>query len=206
MLFRSLPRWRGAAPIQWAIAEGDPETGVCLMRMEAGLDTGPVLATARTPIHPDDTSAMLHDRLANLGAELLVQGLPRIASGQLQPVPQPAEGVTYARKISREDGRIDWNQPAEAVARRARAFSPWPGSFCTFTSPNSHGFSILKVHVMDVVHGQPGAAGEVVASSKDGTVVACACDAIRLVEVQPEGGRRMPAHAFMAGHAVLRFQ
>jgi methionyl-tRNA formyltransferase len=201
-----LPRWRGAAPIQWAIAEGDPETGVCLMRMEAGLDTGPVLATARTPIHADDTGSTLHDRLANLGAELVVQGLPGIASGQLQPVPQPAEGVTYARKISREDGRIDWNQPGEVIARRARAFSPWPGSFCTFASPNGQGFSILKVHAMDVVHGQPGAAGEVVASSKDGTVVACARDAIRLVEVQPEGGRRMPAHAFMAGHAVLRFQ
>ena len=200
-----LPRWRGAAPIQWAIAEGDPETGVCLMRMEAGLDTGPILATARTPIRPGDTGSTLHDRLADLGAELLVQSLPGIASGQIRPVPQPADGVTYARKISREDGRIDWNQPAETVARRARAFSPWPGSFCTFNTPGGHARSILKVHAMEVIHGHPGAAGEVLGTSKDGTLVACARDAVRLVEVQPEGGRRMHAAAFMAGHPVSRF-
>ena len=124
-----LPKYRGAAPIQWAIANGEPETGVTIMKMDAGLDTGPILSTRRTPILPADDSQSLHDRLAQLGAELLVETIPDYVAGKISPQPQPAEGSSYAAKIKKEDGRIDWNQPAEKIWNRLRAFTPWPGAF-----------------------------------------------------------------------------
>jgi len=200
-----LPRWRGAAPIQWAIAEGDAETGACLMRMEAGLDTGPVLANVRTLIGPGETGGSLHDRLAELGAELVVDRLPRLAAGQLTAVPQPAHGVTYARKIQREDGRVDWTQAADVVERRSRAFAPWPGTFCTARKASGDPSQILKIHALAIEPGVAGPPGSIVRSSHDGIVVACGRDGIRLLEVQPEGGRRMTAAAYAAGHAVESF-
>lgn len=124
-----LPKYRGAAPIQWAIADGNAETGVTIMKMDAGLDTGPILSMRRTPILPADDSQILHDRLAQLGAELLVETMPAYVSGKLQPQPQPAEGSTYAAKIKKEDGQIDWAQSAEKIWNRLRAFTPWPGAF-----------------------------------------------------------------------------
>ena len=124
-----LPKYRGAAPIQWAIANGDTETGVTIMKMDAGLDTGPIVSQRRTPILPEDDSATLHDRLAQLGAELLAQTIPDYVAGKIQPVPQPAAGASYAAKIRKEDGRIDWNQPAQMIWNRLRAFTPWPGAF-----------------------------------------------------------------------------
>ncbi len=126
-----LPRFRGAAPIQWAIASGDSETGVCLMAMDEGLDTGPTIACARTPIGPDDTSASLHERLSKLGADLLRTELPRYLSGELRPVPQPSEGVVLAPMIKKEDGQLDFTRPAAVLERRLRAFTPWPGAFTT---------------------------------------------------------------------------
>src|SRR5690606_30027184 len=122
-----LPRWRGAAPIQRAIEAGDAETGVCLMQMEKGLDTGPVLLSLRTPIAEDDTGGSLHERLAALGAEVLGDGLKLLRAGMRPvPQPQPGEGVTYAHKLDKGEARLDWRQPAAALARRVRAFSPWP--------------------------------------------------------------------------------
>jgi len=189
-----LPRWRGAAPIQWAIASGDAETGVCLMQMEAGLDTGPVLALRRTPILPEDTSETLHVRLAELGGELVRDEVPRFLAGTLTPRPQPAEGVTLARMVEKEDGRLDWTRPAVELERRVRAFVPWPSAW---TQLGPH---LLKVWRAVVVPGS-GPPGTVLAAH--GTLdVASGDGALRLLEVQPEGKRRMNAAEFLRGHRL----
>ena len=147
-----LPKYRGAAPIQWAIADGEPETGVTIMKMDAGLDTGPILSTRRTPILPTDDSQILHDRLARLGADLLVETIPGYVTGKILPQPQPAEGSTYAAKIKKEDGRIDWNSPAQKIWNRLRAFTPWPGAF-TFliAEPKPQLLKIWKAEVFDTL-------------------------------------------------------
>jgi len=193
-----LPKYRGAAPIQWAIASGDTETGVTLMKMDAGLDTGPIVAQCRTAISPADDSASLHDRLAQLGAELLVQILPDYVAGKIRPVPQPAEGVSYAAKIKKEDGRIDWNRPAQVIWNRLRAFRPWPGAF-TFLPADPK--PLLKIWRADVVE-KSGGAGEIIQADKTGLMVACGRDALRILELQREGGRRMNATEFLAGHPL----
>ena len=194
-----LPRWRGAAPIQWAILEGDAETGVTLMRMDAGLDTGGIVATRATPIAPDDNAQTLHDRLAVLGAELLVQTIPRYVTGELPARPQPAEGVTYARKLTKDDGRLDWSQPASRLHNRLRAFTPWPGTF-TFLPAQPRPL-LLKVWRAEITEGS-GHPGQVLSADKSGIVVACREGALRLLEVQKEGGRRMTAPEFLAGHPL----
>ena len=202
-----LPRWRGAAPIQWALAEGDSETGVTLMRMEAGLDTGPIVASVRTPITDADTGQSLHDRLATLGAALVVNSLRDYVSGRLKPHPQPQEGVTYARKITRDDGRLDWSQPARVLQQRMRAFTPWPGAFCLL--PQDSSSKLLKVHAAHFAPAQANPAappGTVLSAGDDGLLIACGQDALRLTEVQPEGSRRMSVTAFLAGHRVLRLE
>lgn len=205
-----LPKYRGAAPIQWAIANGDTETGVTIMKMDAGLDTGPIVSQRRTPIRPEDDSATLHDRLAQLGAELLVQTIPDYVAGKIQPVPQPAEGASHAAKIKKEDGRIDWNRPARTIWNRLRAFTPWPGAF-TFlkAEPKSQ---LLKIWKAEVVEKNGGAAcraeaserrlGEILSADKTGIVVGCGERALRILELQREGGRRMSAAEFLAGHAL----
>ncbi len=196
-----LPRWRGAAPIQWAIAEGDAETGVTIMRMEAGLDTGPILSLVRTAITGEETGQTLHDRLAVLGAKLLCETIPGYVTGEILPQPQPAEGVTYARKITRDDGRLDWTRPAVTLWNRLRAFTPWPGAFCLMPAePNPR---LLKVHDAQPVAGS-GEPGTVLSAAKAGLVVACGEGALRLTEVQPEAGRRLTAEQFVAGHRVAR--
>jgi len=124
-----LPKYRGASPIQSALLNGDTETGVTIMKMDAGMDTGPIVAMEPLPILPEDNAATLHDRLATLGAQLLVRTIPDYVAGRLQPQPQPAEGVSYAPKITREDGRVDWSLPAHTLHLRLRAFTPWPGCF-----------------------------------------------------------------------------
>jgi methionyl-tRNA formyltransferase len=197
-----LPAYRGAAPIQWALADGLSETGVTLMRMDAGLDTGPIVTTATTPIGDDDTGQSLHDRLADLGGDLLVRSLPDYLAGRLPPHPQPAEGVSHARKITKDDGRLIWDRPAVELWRRLRAFRPWPGAFCHAEGGGKT--RLVKVH--DAVpcegSGQP---GERIDGGKGRLVVACGTGALELRILQPEGGRRMEAAAFLAGHPLERF-
>jgi len=196
-----LPRYRGAAPIQWAIADGLSETGVTIMRMDAGLDTGPLISTATIPISDADNGKTLHDRLAELGADLLVSTIPGYVAGRLVPQPQPAEGMTLARKITREDGRIRWERPAAETWRRIRAFTPWPGAWCEIpAAPKSR---LLKVHKASPVEGG-GVPGTVLPAEKGRLVMACGEGALELEEVQPEGGRRMGAAQFLAGHPVER--
>lgn len=198
-----LPRWRGAAPIQWALADGDAETGVTIMRMEAGLDTGPMISEVRTPISAADTGQSLHDRLAGLGGRLLCDTLPRFVAGELPAWPQPAEGVTYARKITKEDGRLDWNLPSAVLDRRLRAFTPWPGGFAFL--PAEPKPKLLKVHRAEpLALPTPAAPGEVVSADRHEIIVACGEGALRLLEIQPEGGRRMTAEQFLAGHRLDR--
>jgi methionyl-tRNA formyltransferase len=190
-----LPRFRGAAPIQWAIAAGDQTTGVCLMRMDAGMDTGPVIDRAELPIGPSDTSATLHDKLSVLGGEVLARSLPRYLEGALAPVAQPTEGVVMAPMIRKEDGLLDFTKSAAELERRLRAFTPWPGAF---TKLDGH---VFKVHAASVVPGQ-GEPGTVLASGSDGLVVACAFGALRFEQVQPEGKRVMAVRDFLLGRKI----
>ena len=194
-----LPKYRGAAPIQWAIANGETETGVTIMQMDAGLDTGPMLSQARTPIAPEDDSATLHERLARLGAELLVQTIPDYVSGKIQPVSQPAEGSTYAPKIKKEDGQINWSQPADQIWHRFRAFTPWPGAQTRWSGGTKS--LVLKIWRAQVVE-RAGAPGEILSADKEGIVVACGQQALRILELQREGGRRLPARDFLAGNPL----
>ncbi len=194
-----LPKYRGAAPIQWAIANGEPETGVTIMKMDAGLDTGPILSTRRTPILASDDSQTLHDRLAQLGAELLVDTIPDYVIGKILPRPQSAEGSCYAAKIVKEDGKINWSQPAVQIWNRLRAFTPWPGSF-TFLAVESKS-QLLKIWKAEVVE-RSGPAGEILSVDKTGIVVGCGQGALRILELQREGGRRLAAEPFLAGFSV----
>jgi methionyl-tRNA formyltransferase len=204
-----LPQYRGAAPIQWAIANGDAETGVTIMKMDAGLDTGPILSVRRTAILPADDSQSLHDRLARLGAELLVETIPGYVAGKIVPQPQPAAGGSYAAKIKKDDGHIDWRQPAQTIGNRLRAFTPWPGAFTSWSStfglpaatdrprpePKNQMLKIWKAEVLP----QRGVPGTVLAADKTGIIVACGQGALRIIELQREGGKRLPAEAFLAG-------
>ncbi|MEO0575777.1 MAG: methionyl-tRNA formyltransferase [Pseudomonadota bacterium] len=183
-----LPRWRGAAPIVWAIAEGDDVSGVCLMQMERGLDTGPVFATRQTPVRGQDTAQTLHDRLAQLGGDLLVQHLPDILSGEQTPTPQDDALKTYARKLHRDDGRIDWQQPAQVVDRRIRAFNPFPGSVATLADEP---IKCWHSQLVETVHGAP--PGSVLDVCDAGITVACGEGAVLLSEVQRPGKSRIDA-------------
>ena len=180
-----LPRWRGAAPIQRAIEAGDAETGVCLMQMEAGLDTGPVLLAQTTPIGPEETGGQLHDRLADLGAGVLADGLAlRRADVLPRPWVQPQAGVTYAHKLDKTEARLDWNQPAVLLARKVRAFEPWPVAEAMVAGER------LRIHgavALDLRHGF--APGVLLAAGKQGIDIACAEGALRLRVVQREGGK-----------------
>lgn len=191
-----LPKYRGAAPIQWAIANGDAETGVTIMKMDPGLDTGPILAAEATPITAVDDAVALHNRLAQLGAALLVRTIFDHTAGRIVPQTQPVEGASYARKVTKEDGRLDWTQPAGVLWNHHRAFTPWPGSY-TFL-PGAEKNRLLKVWRMEpaAVTGHP---GEILAADKGGIVVGCAGGALRLVEVQREGSRRLSVAEFLAG-------
>jgi len=182
-----LPRWRGAAPIQRAILAGDAETGVDLMQMEAGLDTGPVLLEARTPIEPDDTGGRLHDRLAALGAATLADGLARVLRGEtLVPTAQREEGVAYAHKLDKAEARLDWNEPAVALARKVRAFDPWPVAEAVIDGER------LRIWSAQALDADAGAApGRVVATQRDAIDVATGAGVLRITELQREGGRRI---------------
>ena len=195
-----LPKYRGAAPIQWSILNGDAETGVTIMKMDVGLDTGDILTQATTPIYPEDNSATLHDRLARMGAELLLQTIPDYVAGRLPSRPQPAEGASYAPKIKKQDGQIDWSLPARVIWNRVRGLMPWPGAFSYLPSqPQPH---LLKIWQAEVVE-RAGMPGSVLQADKTGIVVACGFEALRIRVLQREGGRRLQAHEFLAGHPLL---
>lgn len=194
-----LPKYRGAAPIQAALLNGDSETGVTIMKMDAGLDTGDILTQRATPIRDDDNAATLHDRLAQLGAELLVQTIPDYVAGKVQPRPQQHELATHVPKIKKEDGRIDWRQPARNIWNHIRAFTPWPGAF-TFL-PAQPQSQLLKLWQAEAVSGH-GTAGDILSADKHGIVIACGSGALRVTQLQREGGRRLTAGEFLAGHAL----
>ncbi|ALA84039.1 methionyl-tRNA formyltransferase [Stenotrophomonas maltophilia] len=195
-----LPRWRGAAPIQRAIQAGDATTGVCLMQMEAGLDTGPVLLHQELPIAATDTGGQLHDKLAELGAQVLSDGLGLLRAG-IKPIarPQPEQGVTYAHKLDKAEAKLDWAQDAGALARTVRAFNPWPIAEATLAGER------VRIHgavALEADHGQ--APGTVLAASRDGIDIACGQGALRLRVLQREGGKAITAADYLNARRDLR--
>lgn len=187
-----LPRWRGAAPIQRALLAGDGETGVCIMQMEAGLDTGPVLLREAFAIGADDTTSTLHDRLSALGAKLIVDALSRLP---LPATPQPAEGVTYAHKIEKAEAAIDWRKSAAELDRHIRAFNPFPGAQAKL------GGQAVKLWVAKPVAGQ-GEFGTVLSVDRSNIVIACGEGALAVTELQKAGGKRLPVRDFLAGNPL----
>jgi methionyl-tRNA formyltransferase len=193
-----LPKLRGAAPIQWAIVRGETETGVCLMQMDEGLDTGPVLACAKLAIDPDETAGELSPRLAALGAELVTRELPRLLAGELAPAPQDHARASIAPLLKKEDGAVDWSLPARAVHDRVRGLSPWPSAY---TQLDGARIKLHRTRVCDEqrAHAEPGA---VLRASRDLIEVACGTGSLQLLELQLEGGRRLSAAEFCAGHPL----
>ncbi|MFZ5663488.1 MAG: methionyl-tRNA formyltransferase [Pseudomonadota bacterium] len=194
-----LPRWRGAAPIQRAIEAGDTETGVCLMQMEKGLDTGPVLLAQKTPIGPEETGGELHDRLAVLGAQVLADGLGLLRAG-IRPVPQPQPdaGVTYAHKLEKHEAKLDWSQPARALANKVRAFNPWPIAEAELAGER------VRIHgAIALAEAVAAAPGTLVRASRDGIDVACGEGVLRLRTLQREGGRPVSAADYLNGRPQL---
>jgi methionyl-tRNA formyltransferase len=187
-----LPRWRGAAPIHRAIESGDAETGVTIMQMEEGLDTGPMLLKQRVRIEDSDTTGTLHDKLALLGGRMIVEALRDMAEGRLEAVTQPEDGVTYAAKISKEEAKLDFNLPALDLARKVRAFNPFPGAH------GQAGTTTVKIWNAQAVDGK-GRPGQVLAADAQGIVVACGEGALRLTELQKPGGKRLAAAEFLKG-------
>ena len=187
-----LPRWRGAAPIQRALLAGDRETGISIMRMEAALDTGPVVAREAVAILPEDTAGTLHDRLAALGARLVVAAVGGLARGALVAMPQPTDGVTYAGKIEKEEARIDWTRSARVLERQVRAFNPAPGATARLGGTD---VKIWRAREADAT-GMP---GSVLAANRSALVVACGAGALRLEELQRAGGKRLAAAEFLRG-------
>ncbi|PUE27703.1 methionyl-tRNA formyltransferase [Limnohabitans sp. JirII-29] len=192
-----LPRWRGAAPIHRAIEAGDAQTGVTIMQMDAGLDTGAMLLTHTLPIAPDDTTASLHDRLAELGGDLIVQALAQAQAGQLQPVAQPEVGVTYAHKIDKAEAAVDWTKAAEVLARRVRAFNPFPGATGHVAG---EAIKLWQAHVHTRVHDvKP---GTVLSADDQGVCVACGQDVLCVTQLQRAGAKRLNAGDFLRGFAL----
>ena len=191
-----LPRWRGAAPIQRALLAGDRETGVCIMQMETGLDTGPVLLSESIPIRDEDNAGTLQDRLADLGARLVLQALDDLERGAAVPRQQPAEGVTYAAKVDRAEARIDWTRPVPEIWRKVRAFNPYPGAV-----------SRLRHEELKIWQGVPttdsGIPGTVLTAESRGIVVACGEGSLRIEELQRAGGRRLSPAEFLRGHPLV---
>ncbi|HSR65506.1 MAG TPA: methionyl-tRNA formyltransferase [Xanthomonadaceae bacterium] len=194
-----LPRWRGAAPIQRAIEAGDVDTGVCLMQMEKGLDTGPVLLSQRIAIGPEETAGQLHDRLAGLGAQVLADGLGLLRAG-MRPVPQPqaADGVAYAHKLEKAEARLDWSQPADALARKVRAFNPWPVAEAELAGER------LRIHgavALDEMHAA--APGTLLRAGRDGLDIACGRGVLRVRVLQREGGKAITAADYLNARREL---
>jgi len=197
-----LPRWRGAAPIQRAIEAGDPETGITIMQMDEGLDTGPMLLRQAVSILGDDTGGSLHDRLAEVGAQLAVTALERLARGDLAAQPQPEQGACYARKIDRAEGALDFRLDARALVDRIRAFDPVPGCTAVLESDAATVLKIWRARAVDTAQGQPAPAGTVLPAPGGVLRVACGRGAIELTELQRPGATRQPAATFLRGRPV----
>jgi methionyl-tRNA formyltransferase len=192
-----LPRWRGAAPIHRAIQAGDEQTGITIMRMEAGLDTGPMLLEVREPIHPDDTTASLHDRLATRGAEALLAALPGIVGGSLEARAQPSDGVTYAAKIAKEEARIDWFRPAVEIDRQVRAFNPWPVAQTTLNGVQLRVWNATPASLTN--NASP---GTITGADEHGIHVATGNGVLSLTRVQLAGRKPTQADEFIRGQAL----
>lgn len=196
-----LPRWRGAAPIQRAILAGDARTGVSIMQMDQGLDTGPVILERRTDIAPRETAASLHDRLSAMGAEAVTEALSRIAAGSAAAVPQPAEGATYAAKLDKAEGRIDWARPAVEIDRQVRALTPWPG--CFFDLPEALGGERVKLLAAEVTQSpRNGARPGTLLGPKTATIACGDGGALRLTRLQRPGKGPVTGQEFTAGLAL----
>ncbi|MCG8049425.1 MAG: methionyl-tRNA formyltransferase [Candidatus Thiodiazotropha endolucinida] len=192
-----LPRWRGAAPIQRALLAGDKESGVTIMQMEAGLDTGPMLYTLRTPIRDDDTGGTLHDRLALLGAQALVTCLPELADGRLQAEIQDERLANYAGKLEKQEGLIDWSRPAAEIDRKVRAFNPWPVAQCRYDD------KVMRIwQAQPLNEGCAAKPGEVLRSGKPGIDVATGDGVLRISQLQMPGKRAMSAADFLNAHSM----
>jgi methionyl-tRNA formyltransferase len=191
-----LPKWRGATPIQHALLAGDTETGISVMQMDEGLDTGPVLLQTRLRIAADDTAQTLHDKLAQLGGETIVRTLRALEHGELQPQPQPQQGASYAGKLGKAEAHINWGKDAVQVERTVRAFNPNPGAYTTL---NGETLKIWKARLEERMSGKP---GEIVSVDRLGIVVACGTGAVRIEEVQKAGGQRLPVREFLSGFAL----
>jgi methionyl-tRNA formyltransferase len=197
-----LPRWRGAAPIQRAILAGDTETGVCLMQMEAGLDTGPVLLSEATPIHADDTGSSLHDRLADIGARVLGEGLSRMIAGEaLHATSQPETGATYAHKLEKAEAELDFSRPAAELERKVRAFNPWPVAEAVLAGERVRVWHALAIPGPESQVPSP---GQIVAASKHGIDIACGEGVLRILKLQRAGGRVIGAADYVNARAELR--
>jgi methionyl-tRNA formyltransferase len=189
-----LPRYRGAAPVAWAILNGEKETGVTTMKLVEKMDAGPVLLQEAIPLLPDDTAASLQSRLSPLGAKLLLETVRRLKEGSVSPIPQKEEEATYAPMIKKEDGRIDWTEPARALERRVRALSPWPSAYTEWRG------KLLKIHRAAVVEGEEGGlAGEVIRADSGGLWVVTGEKVLSLEEVQAENKKRLPVSEFLKG-------
>jgi methionyl-tRNA formyltransferase len=196
-----LPRWRGAAPIHRAIEAGDAQSGVTIMQMDAGLDTGDMLLCESLPIREDDTTGQLHDRLADLGGRMAVEALELAACGGLRPVSQPSEGVTYAHKIEKAEAAVDWSLPAAVIARRVRAFNPFPGAACAL------GGESIKIWVARAEEAAPaGRVGQVLGIDSDGVRVQTGDGVLVLQELQRAGGKRLPVKDFLHGFPLAMGQ
>ena len=194
-----LPRWRGAAPIHRAIEAGDAETGVTIMQMDAGLDTGDMLLVESLPIHVDDTTGSLHDRLAVLGGQMVVQALAQAAAGVLHPTPQPTEGVTYAHKIDKAEAAVDWSQPAAVLSQRIRAFNPFPGASGVLAG------EVLKLWCCEIhsaLRPSDVRQGTILSANADGIDVACGDGVLRITTLQRPGGKRLAVADFLRGFDV----
>jgi methionyl-tRNA formyltransferase len=192
-----LPRWRGAAPIQRAILAGDDESGVTIMQMEAGLDTGPMLSIRKTPIDPAETGGSLHDRLAELGSEALIEVLPGLRDGTVKAVSQDDSLANYASKLDKQEARIDWSQSALQIDRQVRAFNPWPVAHCLY------GDQVMRVWNSELVSGEGSSTpGEVVATGKTGFDVATGDGVLRITQLQMPGKRAMSAGEFLNAHTM----
>ena len=191
-----LPRWRGAAPIQRALLAGDAQTGVTIMRMDAGLDTGPMLAQQRLAIDDEDDAGTLHDKLAALGARMIVEAIDEVAAGRAREVPQPQDGVSYARKLDRQDAQIDWRHAATEIARQVRALRPSPGAATQWRG------QALKVWRALPAEGA-GVPGKILEAGNGGVVVACGSGVLRVSELQRAGGKRLFAGEFLRGCGLV---